>query len=211
MKIVSMGVALVFLTGLAASPALGQSIGVPSTTATSPPLAARPPTVPITAPPVSPPSIDLGSDGNVPATAPSGRQPNLALAGGGTVPATAPAGRQPNLALAGAGAAIFLATWVPAVILGSSQGGCDYQACHDARSALVVPVAGPFLATRTRANNTPEELFVAWSLVEGAGLSMFVAGIIGHHPAAEKRPTSRWDITPVASRDATGFILHATF
>jgi hypothetical protein len=182
MKIISTGVVLVFLTGLAASPAMSQSLGVPSTTGTFPPAAAPPPTVP--------------------ATAPTASRPNLA-----TVPASAPEGRQPNLALAGAGFAIFLATWVPAVIV-SVPNGCDgYVPCKDASGVIMVPLVGPFLAS-PRGDYTP---YVLWSLAQGGGLAMLVAGIVGHHPAPEQHATSSWAISPVASRDATGFILRATF
>jgi hypothetical protein len=190
MKIFSTGVALVFLVGLAASPALGQSLGVPSANATFPPVAAPLPTVP--------------------ATAPTASRPNLV-----TRPASAQAGRQPNLYLAGAGAALFLATWVPALALSRSAGGCDDQSCRDALGALVLPVVGPFLSTQQGPEPPPAVLGALWSLTQGAGLSMLVAGIVGHHAVTEenttKNTTSPWGIIFVASHEATSFTLRATF
>jgi hypothetical protein len=58
-------------------------------------------------------------------------------------------------------------------------------------------------------------LGVLWSLTQGAGLSMLVAGIVGHHAVTEKNTTknttSPWGIIFVASREATSFTLRATF
>ena len=125
-----------------------------------------------------------------------------------------PAGRQPNLVLVGTGAAIFLAAWVPGLIIGESRDNCgayaENQGCYHGRAALMVPVVGPLLSARYAGSDSSPP-FVLWSLAEGAGLAMLVAGIVGHHPAAEQHATSTWNISPVSSRDTTGFILRATF
>jgi hypothetical protein len=93
-----------------------------------------------------------------------------------------------------------------------SQEFCDYQACKDAGRAFAVPVVGPILGATTKGSNVslgPDH--VLWSLAQGAGLAMFVAGIVGRRPAPEKHAMSSWAISPVASHDTTGFILRATF
>jgi hypothetical protein len=108
---------------------------------------------------------------------------------------------------------LFGATWVPAVIISArSSSGCDTPGCRDGAGTLWVPVLGPFLAMSSNVQSSRKPLLAVWSLAEAGGLVMIAVGLVGHDvPAVQQTPQPSWGLAPIASRDLTGLVLHATF
>jgi hypothetical protein len=116
--------------------------------------------------------------------------------------------RRVRVGLLVAGAAIFLAGWLPALILGGrGGGGCDSQDCRDSFDVLGIPVVGPFLANDKNSNFG---LLLPLALVQAGGLAMSIVGLIGHKVPVEPAKSS-WRITPTVSPGLAGLAFGATF
>ena len=118
--------------------------------------------------------------------------------------------RRVRVGLLVGGAAIFLAAWLPAAILGNrGGGGCDDQRCRDSFDVIGVPIVGPLLAN-AKNSNFGTDLAVVWSLIQAGGVAMSVVGLIGRQVPVEPEKSS-WRITPTVSRGVAGLAFGATF
>jgi len=116
--------------------------------------------------------------------------------------------RRVRVGLLFGGAAVFLAGWLPAVIIGDHYGGgCDDQRCRDSFDVLGIPVVGPLLANDKNSN---AGILLPLAVVQVVGLAMCVVGVIGHNVPVEPAKSS-WRITPTVSRGVAGLTFGATF
>jgi hypothetical protein len=106
------------------------------------------------------------------------------------------------------GIALFVAGWLPALLIGDHYGGgCDSQACRDSFDVLGIPVVGPLLANDKNSN---AGILLPLALVQAVGIVMSVVGLIGRQVPVEP-PKSSWRITPTVSRGVAGLAFGATF
>jgi hypothetical protein len=169
------------LIGIATGPARGQTVAPTVERSDAPPVQ---PTVPLSD--VSPAAAALSP----------GPPPRLV--------------RRVRVGLLVGGAAIFLAAWLPALILANrGGGGCDDQSCRDSFDVLAVPVLGPLLANAEN-SNFGTDLALLWTLVQAGGVAVSVVGLIGGQVPVEPAKSS-WRITPTVSRGVAGLMFGATF
>lgn len=77
---------------------------------------------------------------------------------------------------------------------------------------MFIPVIGPALAIPTsHAKGTGAAILALDSVVQGAGLAMFIAGLAWPHYEVVKKPTYQLGVAPMAEGDARGVSLSATF
>ncbi len=121
---------------------------------------------------------------------------------------------RPRRGLVIGGAILFGVSWGIAASVSLLLSDCS-SSCSttdkNVAEVLWIPIAGPFLAGReTGSSDTP--IWIAWSLAELAGATMFVIGVMGHDVTTYKRVAGRgpaWQLSPLLARDTSGMALTA--
>ena len=116
--------------------------------------------------------------------------------------------RRVRVGLLVGGAAVFLAGWLPPLLLAAhGGGGCDSQDCRDSFDVIGIPLVGPLLANDKNSNFG---LLLPLALVQAGGIVMSVVGLVGRQVPVEPAKSS-WRITPTLSPGAAGLAFGATF
>jgi len=114
------------------------------------------------------------------------------------------------------GLATFGLTWGAAALLGHAiSPTCDDNECRKAADRMWIPVAGPTLGYYTLGNQRYGDIAVLWSLVQAAGVTVTIFGIIGHDVPAEgdgrTRASLDIELVPTRTSETRGLALRATF
>jgi len=124
--------------------------------------------------------------------------------------------RRARPGLIAGGLVTFGLTWGAAAFLGHAiSPTCETDVCRKAADRIWIPVAGPTVAYYTVGNQRYGDIALLWSLVQAAGVTMTIFGIVGHDVPAEEdaRARARLDVelVPTRTSDTRGLALRATF
>lgn len=207
--------------GLACAPTIAaaqdgaDALDAPSVADPAAPSDADPPAAPAAVPVPQPQIIVVpAAPSAVPPPPPAAYAPATQVQGTLIVDAPAPeprGGYMPTWGLLIPGLAMFVSTYLPAVLAGIEI-DVVYGSSGEITGWLYVPCVGPFvLAGYAEGSPDAQALFVVLGLVQTAGLSLTIAGLALNSRDEPEPDAVSVSVMPVASREMAGLAMAGQF
>jgi hypothetical protein len=123
-----------------------------------------------------------------------------------------------NNGLVISGAIIFAISWGLAVEVSINLGDNECSYCSEDKkvaNVIWIPIAGPIIAGAVDdENDTGLSLALdAWSIVQAAGLTMAIIGLVGRNVPTDRRKANslKVELVPVINKGRAGLLLHGSF